>query len=473
MSLPENFIVRLCASTVVIDGGSALMGGSPTRYVRLSQPAQQCLTNREVSAATPVGAKLAETLLDLAMADPVVELLPDFDVNYTIVIPVRDRSESLARLLTSIQAGTKAKKPRVIVVDDASVRPDSVKKVAEAHGAEFHPLPQNVGPAGARNAGLALVETEFVVFLDSDLVINESTIPVLFRHFADSKVAIAVPRVIGMSHGGSWLARYEDTHSSLDLGETAGAIKPRSTLAWASSAALVARVSAITDGFDVDMRIGEDVDLIWRVSTAGWRIRYEPAATVEHEHRAEFRSWFTRKLEYGTGAVPLAKRHPDYIAPAILAPWGVGVAVSLLFQRKWSIPLAVLIAAYAVAKSSKQLSSAEHPAALSMRLTARGLGSVYTQTSHLLLRHWWPLTAIGCVFSRRIRKATVALALADVVVDYERHQTKLDPVRFGIAKRLDDIAYGSGVWLASLRGRTLAALKPEITRPARQKQTSE
>ena len=59
-------------------------------------------------------------------------------------------------------------------------------------GAEFLPLPVNVGPGGARNAGLALVETEFVVFLDSDLEINTETIPLLLRHFADPRVAMAV-----------------------------------------------------------------------------------------------------------------------------------------------------------------------------------------------------------------------------------------------------------------------------------------
>jgi hypothetical protein len=37
-------------------------------------------------------------------------------------------------------------------------------------------------------------------------------------------------------------------------------------------------------------------------------------------------------------------------------------------------------------------------------------------------------------------------------------------VRYGLARRLDDIAYGSGVWRASLRARTWAALKPEVTR---------
>lgn len=464
MSLPESFVVMLRENTEVIDGGSALIGGSPTRYVRLSAAAQKVLVNREVSAATPVGAALAEKLLDLAMADPLIERLPALDGEYTIVIPVRDRAESLGRLLASIRTATSGKNIRIIVVDDASENPDLVRAAATTYKAEFYPLETNVGPAGARNAGLAQVTTEFVVFLDSDLVINVDTIPMLFKHFNDPQVAVAAPRVRALAHDGGWIAQYEDTHNSLDLGETAGAVRPRSKLGWVSSAALMARVSAITEGFDAEMRIGEDVDLIWRLTEAGWRIRYEPEAIVEHEHRVQFRSWFRRKVDYGTGAVPLAKRHPNFIAPAILAPWGAGILVSLLLQRKWSAPVALLIAAFAAGRSARQLSSAQHPLSLGIGLTVTGIESAAAQGSALMLRHWWPLTFLGCLVSRRIRRATVAVALADVAVDYVRSGSKLDPIRFGAAKRLDDIAYGSGVWLASLRAGTIAALKPELTR---------
>jgi len=40
----------------------------------------------------------------------------------------------------------------------------------------------------------------------------------------------------------------------------------------------------------------------------------------------------------------------------------------------------------------------------------------------------------------------------------------LDPVRFAIARRLDDLAYGYGVWRSAIRGRSLAALLPDLRR---------
>ena len=461
MSLPDTFVVRLNSHTTVLEDGAALLGGSPTRYVRLSEAARSQLSGGVVRCTNPTGAALANKLLELAMAEPVFEELPESVADYTIVIPIKDRADALARLLESIRTSTLGNDPRIIVVDDASDDVEPIRLVAERFHAELLPLSFNVGPGGARNAGLAKVSTEFVVFLDSDLGINRDTIPVLMKHFADPLVAMVVPRIVGMDHDGSWINRYENARSSLDLGPIAGAVKPRSPLSWAPSAGLAARVSALGEGFDPTMRVGEDVDMVWRLHDAGWRIRYEPASTASHEHRVTLGSWFRRKAEYGTGAVPLAKRHPDYIAPAVMAPWNVAVMASLLTQRKWSIPVAAAIAMFATVRNAQQLKSAQQPLTLATSLTLNGLVSGASQTSALMLKHWWPLTAIACIFSRRIRNATFLLAVTDIAVEYEKSHGELDVVSFGAAKTLDDIAYGTGVWLASIKGRTIDALKPD------------
>jgi len=468
MTLPADFVVHLNRYTRVVDDGQALLGGSPTRYVRLSGSARAALRGREVRADTPAGARLADTLLELGMADPVLALLPDREAQYTVVIPVMDRANELDRLLGSIDAATPAghpeRRPRIIVVDDGSADPAPIAAVAACHGAECVRLPQNVGPGGARNAGLAQVETEFVVFVDSDIVVNAETIPLLLRHFADPKVATAVPRIVGLAGSETWIARYEDARSSLDLGANPAAVKPRSPVAWASSACLVARVAALGDGFDASMRVGEDVDLAWRLTEAGWRIRYEPAAFAEHEHRARFGDWITRKAIYGTGAHPLAERHPGAIAPAILAPWSVGVILSLMAQRRWSVPAAAAISAVTVLRIARRLRSARRPYALAAFLAGNGVVSAAAQASALLLRHWWPVALVGCILSRRMRRVVAVAAIADIALEYRRTPARLDVVRFGLAKRLDDLAYGFGVWKSAVRGRSVRALLPEITR---------
>jgi mycofactocin system glycosyltransferase len=460
-ALPDGFVVRLNRHTRVLDDGAALAGGSPTRISRLKPLARRTVRDRTITVKDAVSRTLAGHLLATGMADPVVDALPPADLLLaTVVIPVRDRPRQLDRLLTGL-GGALA----VVVVDDASVDRHAVAEVAARHGAELLALEENVGPAGARNAGLDRVATPFVVFIDSDVVVEPAAIETMLRHFADPSLAMVAPRVLGLeTDRPNWITRYEDARSSLDLGTDSSSVRPRSPVTWVSSTCLVARVDMLGSGFDASMRVGEDVDLVWRLVDEGRRVRFEPAASVRHEHRSSLRAWLGRKFFYGTGAHPLAERHPDDIAPVVLPPWSAALLVSLAAQRRWSVPAVAVIAVATAARIGRRVGPVRHPYRLAARLTGYGAIGAITQGFALLLRHWWPLTAIGCIVSRRLRRAVVVASLADTVVEFARTRPRLDPVRFGIARRLDDAAYGAGVWWSAVRARSPKALLPDLRR---------
>lgn len=459
--LPDGFVVRLNRHTRVIDDGAVLVGGSPTRISSLKPLARRAIRGRRITVTDASSRALADHLLATGMADPVVDELPAADLALaTVVIPVRDRPRQLDRLL----AGLGGALP-VIVVDDDSVDRPAVAAVAARHGAQLLPLAGNVGPAGARNAGLARVATPFVVFIDSDVVVEPGAIETMLRHFADPELAMVAPRVLGLeSDRPNWITRYEDARSSLDLGSDSSIVRPRSPVTWVSSTCLVARVDALGRGFDASMRVGEDVDLVWRLVDEGRRVRFEPAASVRHEHRSTLRAWTARKAFYGTGAHPLAVRHPDDIAPVVLAPWGAGLLVALMAQRRWSVPVAGLIAGATIVRIGRRAVGVRHPYRLAGRLTGYGAIAAVTQGFALLLRHWWPLAAVGCLVSRRVRRAVLVAALADTVIEYVRTRPRLDPVRFAVARRLDDASYGAGVWWSAIRARSPKALLPDLRR---------
>ncbi|MFE9924565.1 mycofactocin biosynthesis glycosyltransferase MftF [Streptomyces sp. NPDC005774] len=462
MTLPVGFVVALDRHTRVVDGGRALLGGFPTRLLRLAPRARRLLTGRTIVVRDAASGLLADRLLELGMANPVVDALPpNLDPRYTVVVPVRDRARQLGRLLGSVGPGHP-----VIVVDDGSRDPEAVAAVAARHGARLLVLSANVGPAGARNAGLRLVTTPFVVFADSDVVLAPDTVPTLLRHFADPRLAMAVPRITGLPTAAAptWIGRYENARSSLDLGAHPAAVRPGSPVSWASTACAVARVDALTGGFDERMRVGEDVDLCWRLVEKGRRVRYEPTVQAAHEHRVRLGDWFRRKAVYGTGAHPLAERHPEFIAPVVLAPWSTALVTALLVQRRWSAPAAGAVAVFTALRIARRLDGIRHPHRLALRLTANGTVAALTQAAALLTRHWWPLTVLGCTVSRRVRRAAAVAALADIALEHRHGRGCLDPVRYGVARRLDDLAYGAGVWFSAFQGRSIAALRPRIKR---------
>ena len=459
MRLPDGFTVQLNQRTHVADSGATLVGGVPTRVLYLTALAQSMLQQGRIVVRSAGSAALAERLLEAGIADPVVRELPDETAAVTVVVPAHDRPDAVARLLASIPHGTP-----VVVVDDGSRNPGAVRRAAERFGARVVALPTNAGPAGARNAGLAEVTTPFVAFIDSDMVIDADTLRLLLRHFADPRVALVAPRIAGLEPEGgpNWITRYEAARSSLDLGAEPANVRPGARVSWLPAACLVARVAAIEGGFTPGMRVAEDVDLVWRLVETGWRVRYEPAVEARHEHRRTVLDWLGRKAFYGTGADDLAARHGDTVAPAVYTPWTLVFVGALLAQRRWSLPVAAGAAAVAAVRIGSRLRPTPDRARIAVRLTGLGALAATAQTAELLTRHWWPIAAVGSLVSRRIRRATVAAAVADAVYEHRRTETGMGLVEFGVARRLDDLAYGAGLWWGAVRARSSRALRPVV-----------
>jgi GT2 family glycosyltransferase len=246
----------------------------------------------------------------------------------TVVIPVRDRHAELARCLAGL-----GDVPQVIVVDDASGDPVAIKRIAADQGATVLHRPVNGGPAAARNTGLAAAGTDFVAFLDSDCVPRPGWLAGLLPHFADPAVGAVAPRIVPHEQGDGWLARYEGASSTLDMGARPSIVRPGSRVPYVPGAALVVRRAAAGGGFRDGMYVGEDVDFVWRLAAAGWRVRYEPGAVMGHDHRVAFRAWFARRADYGTSAAALENLHPGAVRPLYASWWTLGAWAALLSGR--------------------------------------------------------------------------------------------------------------------------------------------
>lgn len=462
--LPEGFAVRLGRRVRVLDGGRILIGGSPTTVLSLAPRAAKSFSQGELVVTDVATSALANRLLDLGIAEPVPERLPSGNEKVTVVVPVRDRPEQLRRLLASVEDGH-----RVIVVDDASTDPDAIEAVTISAGSELLRLDRNLGPAGARNAGLAEVRTSLVAFVDSDVELTPNALTQLARCFADPNVSLVAPRVRGRlpPSGGSWMARYDTDRSSLDLGPDAGTVRPRAPVAWLPAACLVARTDALGPGFDPQMRVGEDVDLVWRLVNEGRRVLYVASVQVFHEARTSARGVLHRKLVYGTSAGDLARRHGTAVAPAVLAPWSVAAVAALILQRRWSLPLCALITGLTAERIRRRLPMARHRTAVAAALASQGLLAALSQSADLGLRHWWPLGALLGSWSTALRRFLVVAAVLEGVAEHRRCQSHLTLTCFLVARRLDDVAYGTGVWIGAVRARARNALLPDVRRTGR------
>lgn len=466
--LPDGFAVQVDRRVRVLGDGSALLGGSPTRLLRLAPAAQDMLSGGRLKVRDEVSAQLARTLLDATVAHPRPATGPSHR-DVTVVIPVRDNVSGLRRLLAALRG---LRGLRVIVVDDGSVCPIEQHDFVGAYcDIEVLHHPRSRGPAAARNTGLVACTTDFVAFLDSDVAPRRGWLEALLGHFCDPTVGLVAPRIVGLAQSENLVARYEAVRSSLDLGLREAPVLPYSTVSYVPSAAIVCRSSAIREvgGFDETLHSGEDVDLCWRLIEAGARLRYEPIALVAHDHRTELREWVARKAFYGGSAAPLSVRHPDKTAPLVISGWALTAWILMSLGTRFGQVASLVIAVLTGRKIARTMRSAETTIGDVFVVAVRGFLSAALQLASALCRHYWPVALLVAILSRRCRRAFLIAAVMDGVVDWVRRRQGSDgdaePIgllTYLLLKRVDDMAYGIGLWYGVLRERNIGALKPQI-----------
>jgi hypothetical protein len=126
---------------------------------------------------------------------------------------------------------------------------------------------------------------------------------------------------------------------------------------------------------------------------------------------------------------------------------------------------AIAVVAWAGERLARHLPDLAHPRRTAARIVGLGAVGAIAQTADGITRHYWPLTALACLASRRARRLVASVALAEGLVDWYRHRdrdarARPGPLGYVVAHRLDDLAYGAGLWWGALRHRTLAPLRP-------------
>ncbi len=432
----------LDADTYRVGRSALVFGGSPPRLFRLTDSGVRVF--EAVAAGRHVRpGPLVRRFLAAGAIHPDVDLagdMPDLDLTRTsVVIPARNPSPiALAALVAALGAVHE-----IIVVDDGSTRP-----ITPLDGATVVRVGTPGGPASARNVGFERCTTEFVVFVDSDVSVDGTdAVATLLAHFVDESVVAVAPRVRSVP-AATIFGSYEAAHSPLDLGARPALVGPGRRVSYVPTTMLATRADAVraVGGFDESLRFGEDVDLVWRLVDAGGMCRYEPRAIVHHAPRRTWRAWARQRVDYGSSAAPLARRHPGLL-PAV---------------RLSRLPAATLIAAAVGARRTALLTAISSVVALTVRLRRIGLPTgpaavtstrlafgahvaIAGQLADVVRRTWWPIALVASTFSRRARGVAALAVLAGAT-------------RAGTPGRLplrlaDDALYGLGVWIGVVRER--------------------
>jgi hypothetical protein len=256
---------------------------------------------------------------------------------------------------------------------------------------------------------------------------------------------------------GAVLRRYLAARSPLDMGPAEASVQADGRVRYLPSAALVVRRAALGAGFDEALRHGEDVDLLWRLRDAGWRIRYDPSAIVEHHEPRTLGAVLARRFRYGTSAGPLARRHPRGLAPARIEPRRALIALLLVRGRPGPAGVVGLIELGSLLRRTRGLGV---PSRWTARWIAESTGQTILSLARYLAGFALPIVLAAAWRARDPRP--VLFVCLPALQEWALRETELDPVRWTALALADEVAYGAGVVVGSIRSRTIRPLIPRF-----------
>ena len=278
-------------------------------------------------------------------------------MKYSIIVPVYNRPDEVDELLESLCSQT-LHDFEVLVVEDGSQKPckdvcDKYVGILDLH----YYLKDNSGPGQSRNYGAKRAQGDWLIILDSDVVLPEGFLASIEKELtANSQKPIAAWGGPDAAHPSFTSVQKAISYSMTSFFTTGGIRGSRrsSPLSGGARGALdkfyprsfnmgIRRDVYLELGGFSKMRFGEDIDFSYRIVEAGYQPRLIPEAWVWHKRRTDFRKFFRQVYNSGIARINLEKRHPGTMKLVHLLPmvFTLGV-IALLLSAPFTSALTLL-----------------------------------------------------------------------------------------------------------------------------------
>ena len=241
-------------------------------------------------------------------------------MKYSIIVPVFNRPDEVDELLESLCQQT-LKDFEVIIVEDGSKKPckDVCDKYADILDLHYY-YKDNSGPGQSRNYGAVRASGEWLIVLDSDVVLPEGYMQAVADGTRDGLSAWGGPDAAHESFTPVQKAiSYSMTSFFTTGGIRGGKAKLDKFFPRSYNMGILHDVYQQLGGFS-KMRFGEDIDFSYRIVEAGYQTRLIPEAWVWHKRRTDFRKFFRQVYNSGIARINLMKRHPGTLKLVHLLP---------------------------------------------------------------------------------------------------------------------------------------------------------
>nr|WP_315029151.1 glycosyltransferase [uncultured Chryseobacterium sp.] len=239
----------------------------------------------------------------------------------SIIVAIYNRKDELFELLTSLTQQTD-KDYEIIIVDDGSLidlKP-TIKNFEGSLDIKYF-RKDNSGPGLTRNYGAARAANEWLVFVDSDVIVEKDYI----ENIKNDILTIPCDAFGGAdkAHKGFNLMQKAISYSMTSVFTTGGIrgskksvskFQPRSF-----NMGVKKSVFEKVGGFS-EMRIGEDPDLSMTLWENGFTTAFFDNIAVYHKRRVDFGKFSKQVYQFGCARPILNQRHPNYVKISFAFP---------------------------------------------------------------------------------------------------------------------------------------------------------
>jgi GT2 family glycosyltransferase len=225
----------------------------------------------------------------------------------SIVIPTFNGGSRVGNCLDSLLKQTAGRDVEILVVDDGST--DNTADVVRGYSSVRLISQANAGPATARNHGAEKAQGAILLFTDDDCVPMPDWLEAMLGPFSDPEVAGA--KGVYRTHQKSLAARfvqieYEDKYRlmaglpSIDFIDTYSAGFRRERFLEMA-------------GYDTSFPVAcaEDIELSYRMSARGWKMKFVSGAIVYHTHPDTVTRYLKKKYKFAFWRVLAVRKNPS------------------------------------------------------------------------------------------------------------------------------------------------------------------
>jgi len=242
----------------------------------------------------------------------------------SVVIPAFNEESRISEAIEAVIEQTYPReRTEIIVVDDASM--DRTSEIASSHPIRVIRHQVNSGDSASRNTGAEASSGDIIATTDADDVADRDWLSSLSRCYEDSNIGAVVGSTRLIYNQSNWQERVvaelalclRGSDRVQGIHNKRGGV--RRNISAGTNESFRREVFFGVRGFDTGLSSGMDLDILWRIESAGYHVGFAPDAVVYRRQRASVRDYVRQVYCRSIEGAAIYCKHPRKIEPPYLA----------------------------------------------------------------------------------------------------------------------------------------------------------